>query len=54
MKHRGTLEGVQNPTSKGKTMLLFEGVAFAVGLLLVVGSTYHLAMEAMRKAKHSH
>jgi hypothetical protein len=35
-------------------MLLFEGVAFAVGLLIVAGSTYYLAIEATRKAKQSH
>lgn len=35
-------------------MLLFEGIAFVVGLLIVAGSTYYLAIEAMRKAKQSH
>lgn len=35
-------------------MLLFEGIAFAVGLLIVAGSTYYLAIEAMRKTKQSH
>ena len=35
-------------------MLLFEGAAFAVGLLIVAGSTYYLAIEALRKTKQSH
>jgi hypothetical protein len=35
-------------------MLLFEGVAFAVGLLMVAGATYYLAIHAMRKTKQSH
>jgi hypothetical protein len=37
---------------KGKiVMLLVEGVAFAVGLLLVAGSVYLMAIEAIRKEK---
>jgi uncharacterized membrane protein YgdD (TMEM256/DUF423 family) len=32
-------------------MLLVEGVAFAVGLLLVAGSVYLMAIEAIRKEK---
>lgn len=35
-------------------MLLFEGVAFAVGLLMVAISTYYLTTDAMRKTKQSH
>ena len=34
-------------------MLLFEGVAFAVGLLIVAGSAYFMAMEAIRKANQT-
>ena len=34
-------------------MILVEGVAFAVGLLLVVVSTYFMAIEAIKKAKRS-
>lgn len=34
-------------------MLLVEGVAFAVGLLMVAGSAYFMAMEAMRKQRES-
>jgi hypothetical protein len=39
---------------KGKSMLLLEGAAFAIGLLMVAGSTYYLAIEAIRKTKQSH
>ena len=35
-------------------MLVFEGVAFAVGLLIVAGATYYLAIEAIGKTKQSH
>jgi hypothetical protein len=34
-------------------MLLFEGVAFAVGLLLIAGPAYVMASEGIRKAKQS-
>ena len=34
-------------------MLLFEGAAFAVGLLLLAGATYLMAIDALRKAKQS-
>jgi hypothetical protein len=34
-------------------MLLFEGVAFAVGLLLLAGSTYLVAVDALRRAKQT-
>jgi hypothetical protein len=34
-------------------MLLVEGVAFAVGALLVAGSAYVMAIEAIRKDKRS-
>jgi uncharacterized membrane protein YgdD (TMEM256/DUF423 family) len=32
-------------------MLLMEGIAFAVGLLMVAGSAYVMALEAIRKTK---
>jgi hypothetical protein len=32
-------------------MLMFEGVAFAVGLLLVAGSVSYMAVDAHRKQK---
>lgn len=35
-------------------MLLFEGIAFAIGLLIVAGSIYYLSIEAIRKTKQSH
>jgi hypothetical protein len=46
-------EGIENPMSKGTMMLLFEGVAFAVGLLLLAGSTYLVAVDALRRAKQT-
>jgi hypothetical protein len=39
--------------SKGKTMLLFEGLAFGAGLLLLAGATYLMVIDALRKAKQS-
>lgn len=39
--------------SKGTNMLLFEGAAFAVGLLVLAGSTYLIAADALRKAKQA-
>jgi hypothetical protein len=38
---------------KGKTVLLIEGIAFAVGLLMIAVSAYFMAVEAVRKAKRS-
>jgi hypothetical protein len=35
-------------------MLLFEGIAFAIGLLIVASGTCFLAVEAIRKTKQSH
>jgi hypothetical protein len=32
-------------------MLVFEGVAFALGLLLLAGSVSYMAVEAIRKQK---
>jgi hypothetical protein len=54
MNIRGTLRGNPTPMSKGTTMLLFEGVAFAVGFVLLAGSTYLMATDALKKAKQSH
>jgi hypothetical protein len=34
-------------------MMLIEGIAFAVGLLMVATSAYFMAVEAVRKAKRS-
>ena len=34
-------------------MILAEGVAFAVGVLMLAVSTYLMAIEAIRKAKRS-
>ena len=34
-------------------MILVEGVAFAVGVLMLAVSTYLMAIEAIRKAKRS-
>jgi hypothetical protein len=34
-------------------VILVEGVAFAVGVLLLAVSTYLMAIEAIRKAKRS-
>ncbi len=34
-------------------MVLIEGAAFAVGLLMVAVSTYFMAVEAIRKANRS-
>jgi hypothetical protein len=50
---RNAQKGIDNPMSEGKIMLLFEGVAFAVGLLVLAGATYLMAIEAIRKAKQS-
>jgi uncharacterized membrane protein YgdD (TMEM256/DUF423 family) len=33
---------------------LVEGVSFAVGLLLVVGSVYYMAIEATGRERQSH
>lgn len=33
-------------------MELLEGIAFAVGLLLVVGATYFMAVDTIRKASN--
>jgi hypothetical protein len=33
--------------------MLIEGIAFAVGLLMVAASAYFMAAEAIRKAKRS-
>ncbi len=38
---------------KGKLMLLVEGVAFAVGLMMVAGSAYYMLREAKREAERS-
>jgi len=38
---------------KGKTVVLIEGIAFAVGLLMIAVSAYFMAVEAVRKAKRS-
>jgi hypothetical protein len=38
---------------KGKPVILIEGVAFGVGLLMVAVSSYIIAVEAIRKAKLS-
>jgi len=35
-------------------MLVIEGVAFAVGLLLVAGAVYFMTVEALRKERRSH
>ena len=53
MNIRGTLKGIHNPMSKGKTMLLFEGIAFAAGLLVLAVATYMMAADALRNAKQS-
>ena len=34
-------------------MILIEGVAFAVGLLMVAVSAYYMAVEAIRNTKRS-
>lgn len=45
---------VPNPMSERKMMMiLVEGVAFAVGLLMVGVSGYFMAVEAVRKAKRA-
>jgi hypothetical protein len=38
---------------KGKIVMLIEGIAFAVGLLMVAASAYFMAAETIRKAKRS-
>ena len=39
--------------SEGKIVILFEGVAFALGALMLAVSTYLMAIETIRKAKRS-
>lgn len=38
-------------SERNRVMLVFEGVAFAVGLMLVAGSVSYMAMDAIRKQK---
>jgi hypothetical protein len=46
--------GIHSPMSERKiVMILIEGVAFAVGLLMVAVSAYFMAIEGIRKAKRS-
>jgi hypothetical protein len=40
-------------SERKKIVMLVEGVAFAVGVLMVAVSAYFMAIEAMRKAKRS-
>ena len=46
--------GIHSPMSERNiVMILIEGVAFAVGLLMVAVSAYFMAVEGIRKAKRS-